>query len=72
LRKKAISEVNGIAQAALAAVAIAALLPIAAWSGVAHYRRSRAGYNEFVCAENNANIWTGKSYPIPVAKSSDF
>lgn len=42
------------------------------WSGVAHYRRSRAGYDEFVCAENNTNIWTGKSYPIPVATRPDF
>lgn len=43
-----------------------------AWSGIAHYRRSRAGYEEFVCAENNTNIWTGKSYPIPIASTADF
>jgi hypothetical protein len=42
------------------------------WSGVAHYRRSRGGYEEFVCAENNMNIWTGKSYPIPIASVADF
>lgn len=43
-----------------------------AWSGIAHYRRSRSGYDEFVCAENNTNIWTGKSYAIPVASVADF
>lgn len=43
-----------------------------AWSGIVHYRRSRAGYDEFVCAENNTNIWTGKSYPIPIAARPDF
>jgi len=42
------------------------------WSGIAHYRRARAGYEEFVCAENNLNIWTGRSYAIPTAVSSDF
>jgi hypothetical protein len=42
------------------------------WSGIAHYRRSRGAYEEFVCAENNTNIWTGKSYPIPIAATSDF
>lgn len=43
-----------------------------AWSGIAHYRRSRAAYDEFICAENNTNIWTGKSYPIPIAVKPDF
>jgi hypothetical protein len=42
------------------------------WSGIAHYRRARAGYEEFVCAENNLNIWTGKSYAIPTAAKPDF
>jgi hypothetical protein len=43
-----------------------------AWSGIAHYRRSRAGYEEFICAENNTNIWTGKSYLIPAAEKPEF
>ena len=43
-----------------------------AWSGIAHYRRSRAGYEEFICAENNKNIWTGKSYAIPAAEKPVF
>jgi hypothetical protein len=32
----------------------------------------RGEYEGFVCAENNANIWTGKSYPIPIAAIPDF
>jgi hypothetical protein len=42
------------------------------WSAIVHYRRSRGANEEFVCAENNANIWTGKSYPIPIATTADF
>src|SRR5690242_13133563 len=43
-----------------------------AWSGIAHYRKSRAGFEEFICAENNKNIWTGKSYAIPAAEKPEF
>ena len=42
------------------------------WSGIVHYRRSRADFEEIVCAENNIDIKTGKPYPIPVAARSDF
>jgi hypothetical protein len=42
------------------------------WSGIAHYRRARGGYEEFICAENNMNIWTGKTYPVPAADHPDF
>jgi hypothetical protein len=42
------------------------------WSGIAHYRRARGAYEEFICAENNTDIWTGKSYPIPIAATPDF
>jgi len=42
------------------------------WSGIAHDRKARGDYEEFVCAENNMNIWTGKTYPVPAAGKADF
>ena len=42
------------------------------WSGIVHYRHSRDSYEEFVCAENNIDIKTGKPYPVPIAAKPDF
>ena len=45
------------------------------WSAIATYRKDRttsAPFTEFVCAENNLDVTTGKLYPIPMAQPPDF
>jgi hypothetical protein len=42
------------------------------WSGVAVFRQVKGPLIEAVCAENNFDFFTGKLYPIPEAKRSDF